>query len=129
MLRALTFLGIALLIFLPFNWITVRQLVRIHPRGKRWTIGAAVIGNLMWPFLLFLRDSTPLTRFARAVLGPPWFAWLCFALLYSAVIILVLIPWIPFAQKTKFEDFARWPSRVFLTIVFVGSVIGFWQAI
>lgn len=128
-MRALIFLGIALLIFLPFNWISVRQLVRIHPRRKRWIVTAAVLGNLMWPFLPWLRTSTPLTRAARAVLGPPWFGWLCFTILYSAVIFLVLLAWIPFARRRKFVEFARWPSRVFLTIVIVGFAIGFYEAL
>lgn len=129
MLRVLIFLGIALLIFLPFNWISVRQLVRIHPRRKRWIVSAAVIGNLMWPFLPWLRTSTPLTRFGRAVLGPPWFGWTCFAIVYAAVIFLVLLAWIPFARRKTFAEFARWPSRVFLSIVIVGFVIGYVEAL
>lgn len=125
----MVFLGIALLIFLPFNWLSVRQLVRIHPRRKRWIATAAILGNVMWVFLPWLRTSTPLTRFARAVFGPLWLGWTCFAILYAAFVVLVLVAWIPFARRTKLDAFARWPSRVFLAILGIGFAIGFYQAL
>ena len=128
LLRALIFLAIALLIFLPFNWLTVRQLLRIHPRRKRWIVGAAVAGNLMWPFFLLMRSSTDLSRATRAVFGPMWFGWTCFAILYSAFVFLVLIAWIPFRRR-PFAQFARWPSRVFLAAILVGFAVGFVQAL
>ena len=127
--RVLIFLGIAVAVFLPFNWITYRQLVRIHPRRKRWVVAAVIVGNLMWPLLPLLRVSSPAMRFARATLGPLWFAWTCFAIVYAAVIVLLLIAWIPVHRRRTFAEFARWPSRVFLSIVVVGSIIGFYQAV
>jgi len=128
LLRVLIFLAIALLLFLPFNWITVRQLARIHPRRKRWIVATAVAGNLMWPFFPLLRSFTDFSRLARAVLGPLWFGWTCFAILYAVFIFLVLLAWIPFRRRA-FADFARWPSRVFLFIVAIGCVIGYEQAL
>lgn len=127
-MRALAFLGIALVIFAPFNFVTIRQLLRIHPHRRRWILAAAVIGNLMWPFFLVLRDLTPFSRMARAILGPPWFAWTSLAILYTALMLLVLLAWIPF-RKRRFAGFARWPSRVFLSLGLVGSVVGFYQAL
>jgi hypothetical protein len=127
-IRAILFFAFALLIFVPFNWITYRQLVRIHPRRKRWILGALIAGNLMWPFFPLLRTFTPFARVTRAILGPLWFGWTSFAIVYAAVIFLVLMAWLPFRRK-PFAEFARWPSRVFLAIVIVGSVVGFYQAI
>ncbi len=127
-MRALAFLGIALLIFAPFNFVTIRQLLRIHPNRRRWILTMATIGNLMWPFILTLRDLTPLSRVVRAVLGPLWFAWTSFAIVYTALMLLVLVCWLPFWRR-RFTNFARWPSHVFLTLTLSGSAIGFYQAL
>lgn len=127
-MRAILFFAIALLIFVPFNWITYRQLVRIHPRRRRWILAALIAGNLMWPFFPLLRTFTPFARVTRAILGPMWFGWTSFAIVYAAVIFLVLLAWLPFRRK-PFAESARWPSRVFLTLTIAGSVVGFYQAI
>lgn len=128
MARVLIFLGVILLLFLPFNWLAFRQLVRIHPRRKRWIVGALVAGNLMWPFFPLLRSSTPFARAARAILGPVWFGWTSFTILYAGFLFLVLLVWLPF-RKRPFPEFARWPSRVFLMTLIVGFVIGCVQAL
>ncbi len=127
-MRVALFLFVALLIFLPFNWLTVRQLLRVHPRRKRWIIGLAVAGNLMWLFFPLLRALTPFSRAVRAILGPAWFGWTCFTLLYSAFLLLVLIAWL-FARRHRFADFARWPSRVFLVALIAGFLLGLYQAL
>lgn len=127
--RLLIFIAICVLIFVPFNWITYRQLVRIHPRRKRWVLALVIAGNLMWPLLPFLRVSNPLLRFLRATLGPVWFAWTCFAIVYALVLFLVLLAWIPFRRRASFAAFARWPSRVFLWSVIAASIVGLYQAI
>lgn len=106
-LRVLIFLAIALLLFLPFNWITVRQLLRIHLRRKGWIVGAAVAGNLMWPFFPLMRDFTTFSRVTHAIFGPSWWSWTCFAILYSGLLFLVLLAWIPFARKKTFAEFAH----------------------
>src|SRR5688572_16541193 len=127
--RVLIFIAIVAAIFVPINWLAWRQLVRIHPRRKRWVLAAVIAGNLVWPVLPFLRVSTPLVRVARATLGPIWFSWTCFAIVYLALLLLVLAAWIPFRRGRTFAEFARWPSRVFLVLVLIGSIIGFYQAI
>lgn len=129
LLRALIFLGIALLLFLPFNWIAYRQLTRIHPRRRRWILAAVIAGNLMWPFFFWLRTFTPVTRVLRATLGPMWFAWTCFTIVYAGVIFLVLLAWIPFRDRKTFAEFARWPSRVFLAATLLGTVVGVYHAL
>ena len=128
MTRLLLFLLIALLLFLPFNWISYRQLVRIHPRRKTWIRIALVAGNLMWPFFPMLRSFTGFGRVVRAVLGPLWFGWMSFTLLYSGLTFLLLLAWLPW-RRIGFATFARWPSRVFLTIVIAGFFIGWYQAV
>ena len=129
LLRVLIFLGVALLLFLPFNWIAVRQLVRIHPRRRRWVFAAAIAGNLMWAFFPLLRSSTDFARAARAILGPIWFGWTSFALLYSLFLFLVLLAWMLVARRRVFAEFARWPSRVFLSLIVVGGIAGWYQAV
>jgi predicted MPP superfamily phosphohydrolase len=129
LVRLLIFLGIALVLFLPFNWLTVRQLLRIHPRRRRWILGAVVAGNLMWPFLPLLRSFTEFSRVSRAVLGPIWFGWTSFSILYSIFLFCVLIAWVLFARRRPFAEFARWPSRAFLVTLLAGFVVGYWQAL
>lgn len=129
LLRLLIFLGIALLIFLPFNWITVRQLSRIHPRRKRWIRAAAIAGNLMWPFFPLMRSFTDFSRASRSILGPVWFGWTSFSLLYALFMFLVLLAWIPFRKRRDFAVFARRPSQVFLIALLIGFLIGVYQAL
>lgn len=128
MLRVAIFLLIALAIFAAFNWLAYRYLTRLHPRRRRLVLGALVAGNLMWPFFPLLRSSTDFARAARAVLGPLWFGWSSFSILYSLFLLVVVIAWLPF-RRHGFVEFARWPSRVLLWIVIVGFVIGYFQAI
>ena len=128
MSRLLIFLAITLLIFLPLNWISFRQLTRIHPKRRRWILGALVAGNLMWPFLPFIRSFTPFSRAVRSTLGPIWFGWASFTLLYSLFLLLVLLAWIPFRRR-PLHEFARTPSRVFLAILMAGFLVGYYQAL
>lgn len=128
-MRLALFLVIALLLFLPFNWLAYRQLVRIHPRRRRWILSALILGNLMWPFFPLLRSFTDFARITRAILGPLWFGWTVFTLLYSLLLLVVLLAWIPFFRRMPFAQFARWPSRIFLVTGAIACVIGYYQAI
>lgn len=128
LVRLLIVFAIALLLFLPFSVIAYRFLVRIHPRRRSIVLTLAILGNLMWPFFPFLNRSAAWMRVARATVGPMWFGWTSFAILYSILLLLILIAWIPF-RRTPFASFARRPSRVFLWIVLIGSIVGYGQAI
>jgi predicted MPP superfamily phosphohydrolase len=64
----------------------------------------------------------------RAILGPPWFAWLCFIIVYSAVLLLIAIAWLPFRGK-PFAQFAHWPSRIFLWTTLIALVVGLYTAL
>jgi hypothetical protein len=127
-MRSIAFFAIALAIFVPFNWITWAGLTRIHPRRRRWTLVAILLGNAMWPFFAILNARTDFSRFVRATLGPAWFGWQCFAILYTALLALIAVAWLPFRTR-KFTSFAHAPSKVFLWVVIVGSVIGYYDAI
>jgi uncharacterized protein len=129
LLRLILFLAIALLIFAPLSWVAYRNLVRIHPRRRPWILAALVAGNLMWPFIPFMRSFTPLTRVARALFGPMWFGWASFTILYGLLLLLILLVWLPMRRRASYAHFARWPSRVFLSILIVGFFAGWYQAV
>ncbi|MCU1228436.1 MAG: metallophosphoesterase [Acidobacteria bacterium] len=129
MLRIALIVALVAAIFLAFNVLSVRQLLRIHPRRKRLILAVAIGCNLMWLCLPILNARTDLSRFLRATLGPPWFAWTVFAILYSFVIAATLFIWLLFARRHPFAEFARWPSRVFITIVIAGGLVGMYQAL
>lgn len=118
----------ALAVFLALNIVAISQLIRIHPRRKPEVIALAVICNVMWFFLPWLNRRTDFSRAMRAIFGPPWFAWLCFILLYSAVLLLIFLVWLPF-HRNRWAMFARWPSRIFLWGTLVALVIGLYTAL
>jgi len=127
--RAAIIFSLVVALFGGFNWLTARQLFRLHPRRKRIVVALLIIGNAMWLFLPWLRVRNDAMRFIRATLGPPWFAWLCFAIVYSGVIAAIFIAWLPFARRVDFVRFARWPSRVFLWTTLIALVAGVYGAL
>jgi len=127
--RAALIFAIVIALFAAFNVLTVRQLARIHPRRKRIVLALALIGNLMWLFFPILNSRTDFSRWTRAVFGPPWFAWTCFAIVYSGVLFALVVAWLPFHSRIDFARFARWPSRVFLWTTLVALVAGIYGAL
>ena len=119
MLRVAIFLAIALVVLASFSFAAFRLLMRLHPRRRRIAGALVIVCNLMWLFLPFLNVRTPFLRVARAVLGPPWFAWQCFAILYSVFMLLVLVTRIP----------PRPASRSFLWMTIVAGTVGCYQAL
>ncbi len=128
-MRPLFFLLLALAIFVSVNVVTVRAMLRIHPRRRRWIIAAVVLGNLMWPFLAMLRQSNAFIRFVRATLGPLWFAWNSIAILYAMLMLIVGIGWLTTGRRFRFRALARWPSRLFLAFLLAGGIVGLWHAL
>jgi predicted MPP superfamily phosphohydrolase len=112
-------LASVIIVFLLCNVVSVRQLLRVHPDRKAWILGAAVLGNLMWPFFPLLNAHTGFSRFVRATLGPPWFAWTVFTILYTVFMLLVVVLRLP----------RRAASTAFLVFLIVGGSIGCWQAL
>ena len=127
-MRSIAFFAIALAIFVPFNWITWRGLTRIHPRRRRLVVAAIAIGNAMWPFLPILNARTGFSRAVRATIGPAWFGWQCFAIVYTVLLALIAIAWLPF-RKRPFTAFAHAPSKIFLWIVIIGGIAGYYAAV
>src|SRR5258706_8131965 len=115
--------------FLIANVAAFRILVRVHPRRRAIVIVLIVIGNAMWLFFPLLNARTDFSRFIRATLGPPWFAWNCFAILYSALALLLAILWLPLRKRISFARFAHWPSRLFLWATLFALVTGVWNAL
>jgi len=103
-----------------FNVAAVRLLTRLHPRRKRIDIALAIACNLMWLFFPILNARTDFSRWTRAILGPPWFAWLAFAIVYSIVIGVARI---------ASERFARNASRAFLSLTLIAAVVGYYTAL
>ena len=101
------------------NFAAFRVLTRLHPRRRRIVIALVAVCSVMWLFLPILNSRTTLSRLARAVFGPPWFAWQCFAIVYSLFMLIVLITRIP----------RRAASRVFLWMTIVAAMVGCWQAV
>lgn len=128
-MRAALIFTLVVVLFGGFNWLTARQLFRIHPRRKRLVVALLAAGNAMWLFLPWLRVRSDFMRVVRATLGPPWFAWLSFAIVYSAAIFAIFIVWLPFARRVDFVRFARWPSRVFLWTTLAALVAGVYGAL
>jgi len=108
------FLLAIIAIFVPLNVITYRALVALHPRRRPFAITLTIIGNAMWLFFPMLNMRTDLSRFIRATLGPPWFAWQCFTFLYCAFLLIVFITRVPM----------KWASRVFIVAGAIGFVAG-----
>lgn len=113
------FLAILIAVFGPLNVITYRALNRLHPRRRPFTIALTVIGNAMWLFFPMLNARTDWSRFLRATLGPPWFAWQCITFFYCTFLLLVWITRIPM----------KWASRVFIVLIAIGFVAGVWECL
>ena len=115
----LRFVLIAGAIFLLLNLIAIRVLLRLHPRRRLFTIALAIGCNLMWLFLPLLNTRTDFSRAVRAILGPPWFAWLCFIFLYCVYMLLVFV--------VRIRPIIG--SRIFLWATLIALVIGVYTAL
>lgn len=103
----------------------------LHPKRRRWIVALFVAGNLLWPLLPFILSSrtSPVIRVIRALLGPPWFSWLMFIVLYSAFIIIIALLWLPFRSRASFREFGRRPSQIFLITTVIFCVVGLYSAL
>src|SRR5438270_10417378 len=111
------FLIVAIFIFAVLNLTAISQLIRRHRRRKELIVAIAAICNLMWLFLPWLNPRTDFSRAIRATLGPPWFAWLCFVIVYPIVALLSYV--------TK----SAWPSRISLWAMLIAIPIGMYTAL
>ena len=124
------FLIIAILVFGALNAISIGALLRLHPRRKAIVIAVAVICNLMWLFLPWLNARTDFSRAIRATLGPPWFAWLCFVLVYPSVLLMIVVAQTLLSVLTgKSAGATRLGSRLFLLAALIAIPIGVYTAL
>lgn len=126
-------LAVILLAFALLNYLTARALNAAHPRSRKAIWIVVAVANLFWLFLPFVLsvERNGVARFIRATLGPVWFTWLIFIILYLAFAAFAGAAWLAtrwFRPRT-YGDFARWPSRIFLTILGILSLIGWYQAV
>lgn len=115
----LRFLLVAVLVFAVCNVVAIRTLWRVHPRRRRIVVALAILGNAMWLFMPMLRVRSDLARALRATLGPPWFAWAAFVLVYSTFVLLLMLVRVPL----------KWPSRLLLGTTAAALVAGVWTAL
>jgi len=132
-MRFLILLAVFVFVFLPLNVLVLTVLRGAHPRARRLIALVALAGNLLWPFLLYVfrMPSSPLSRFLRAALGPPWFAWITILLLYSIWIGLMAILWLAFSRRrgTRFLEFVAPWSRLLIVAASIIGAIGCFQAL
>lgn len=118
-----------LVAFLLVNVLTFRLLTRIHPHRRAAILAVTIIGNAMWPFFPLLNARTGFSRFVRATLGPPWFAWTSWAIVYGMFVAIVAVAWLLFGRRIAFERFAHAPSRAFIIVTIVAGIVGVYQAL
>ena len=123
------FFVIALAILAITNALTWLGLARIHPRRRPLVVAAFVIGNALWPFFPILRAQTVTSRFLRSTLGPPWFGWQCWTIVYVTVLALIGIAWLITGRRMTFPRFARIPSATYIGATIIGTLIGVWQCL
>lgn len=120
-----------LLFFLGLNLICYRVLTRAHPRAAALIRALFIAGNLFWLALplLFFMGGSQLMIVLRSFLGPPWFSWLIFLLLYSSFLLFVGMARLISGSERKFAEFARRPSAVFLLALALAVVAGYYSAL
>ena len=123
--------GFVLLFFFALNYVCYRALIRLHPDAKTLIRGFFIAGNLFWPALplLFMLGGSFLMILLRSFLGPPWFSWLIFLILYSSFLLLVSLTWILAGRKRPFAEFVRGASAIFLTLLAVTVIAGYYSAL
>ncbi|MEO8216705.1 MAG: metallophosphoesterase [Acidobacteriota bacterium] len=123
---------IVLLTIALINFVAIRTLIALYPAGRLAIIIAAVLCNVFWiavPLIAAARGNAT-ARLITAVAGPPWFAWLTFALLYVAFVALISLIWLAAGRYfTGYSEFLRPASSGFLLITLVVAVAGFIQAL
>jgi len=117
--------------FAALNAATWFGLRALHPRKRNLIAVIVVICNLFWIGVAFIRSgrTTTLMRFARSILGPPWFIWLMFVILYASFLLLLVLLWALRGKKRPFSEFGRKPSTIFLSVLGIAFVAGFFQAL
>ncbi|HVM32341.1 MAG TPA: metallophosphoesterase [bacterium] len=125
---------LAFAVFTALNLSTLTAAGAIYPAHFQWFFLAFFLGNLLWVFVpkIFRRRTSTFLRWVRALLGPPWFTWTLFMVLFNLFLALDGAAWVlrrlalgPIA----FADFSRAPADLTLTLLLAVWLIGMAQAL
>ena len=126
-------LALVLGAFIVFNGLTLAAGSSIFPGQFHWFLFFALLGNLLWFFApkIFRRKTTTALRWIRALLGPPWFTWTLFMVLFCLFLPPAGLAWMIRAHWTSisFGNFIRPIMAVYLMILAVIWVVGMVQAL
>jgi predicted MPP superfamily phosphohydrolase len=124
----------AFAVFTALNLATLTFTQTLYPAHFVWFFSAFALGNLLWIFApkIFRRKTNTALRWARALLGPPWFMWTLFMLLFNLFLILAGPAWLfrtLAAGPLSFADFARPLADIYLIFLLAVWVVGMVQAL
>src|ERR1700722_19435188 len=76
--------------FVLFNVVTLAAAGALYPGHFHWFLLSCLLGNILWVFVpkIFRRKANTRLRWARALLGPPWFMWTLFMVLFSIFLVV-----------------------------------------
>ena len=130
--RTILIVNLVVSLFFLMNVAAIWAGFSIYPNLWHFILLAAVLGNLLWLlFPLILRSHTShFFRIFRAILGPFWVFWNFLIFLYSIFLLLLGVLWLAVFKwgDVSFPHFAHTPSNVFLAVIGVICVVGFFQA-
>ena len=112
------------------NGAVIWALLHLHPRRRMWIWIAVAFCNAFWVVLpmIFATRTSPLLRFVRALFAPPWFSWVIFLFLYAAFLLVIVAAWRLFFRRLSFREAGHVPSTIFLTILAIMAVLGYYDA-
>jgi uncharacterized protein len=82
--------------FVLFNVVTLVAAGALYPANFHWFLLSCLLGNILWVFVpkIFRRKANTRLRWARALLGPPWFMWTLFMVLFSIFLVVDFLAWV-----------------------------------
>jgi predicted MPP superfamily phosphohydrolase len=120
-------------VFTAFNLLTLSAGAAIFPGQFQWFLFFGALGNLLWFFVpkIFRRRTTKALRWIRALLGPPWFLWTLFLVLFCLFLLPATFAWIlrTYWAPVPFGTFMRPVMTVYLMVLGVIWIVGMVQAL
>ena len=127
-------LFLAFTFFPALNLVTLTAVQNLYPSHFAWFFSAFGLGNLLWVFVpkIFRRKTTTSLRWARALLGPPWFLWTLFMVLFSLFLGVDGFAWALRCLTLgpiPFNNFTRLPTDIYLLSLLAIWMVGMAQAL
>ncbi len=127
-------LFLAFAFFPALNLATLTAAQNLYPSHFTWFFLAFGLGNLLWVFVpkIFRRKTTTRLRWARALLGPPWFLWTLFMVLFSLFLAVDGFAWALRCLALgpiSFNNFTRLPADLYLLGLLAIWMVGMAQAL